>query len=292
MRERKRPRHGDLPKRCTRLRRPSDRVRRRRGGVGELAVQAPLARGCRWSAPATVDACGRSPPPPAARASLHEAGWRARASRRVNSASASGRRVASSAPRSARGRAAAPRPRRSSRPAARGGAALGARRRRRGPAQELADREGLAEVVVGAELEPQDAVELLVLRGEQEGWGGSLRVRRRVEELETVEPRHEDVEDREVGEGVLEARPRLQPVRERLGPTRPRQRERDRAAEALLVVDEGDERGDGRVHAGNLAHPGAARPDRHEIVAPPPGIATAAFRWRHGPRFTRLRKRT
>src|SRR5207253_5038264 len=79
--------------------------------------------------------------------------------------------------------------------------------------QQLAHRERLAEVVVRTDLESEDAVELLVARGEKDD-GDALGLRAdAAAELEAVHLRHEDVEDHQTGQLVLECVPRFEAVR-------------------------------------------------------------------------------
>ena len=88
-------------------------------------------------------------------------------------------------------------------------AMLGAARRAAGhgadPRDELAQAEGLDDVVVGAQLEPDDAVDLLALRGDHDdrhvGAGAQLPADR-----ETVDVRQPNVEQDEVGRRRVERR--------------------------------------------------------------------------------------
>ena len=140
---------------------------------------------------------------------------------------------------------------------------------------ELAKCEGLAEIVVRSELEAEDAVELLVFRGEEEDRQLLAACAKTAAELEAVEARHEDVEDGEVGQSALEPVHRLEPVRERLyakaiapechGHSRP---------QALFVIDEGDE-GSGCAHAPNLLQNGAGNAAATKTPQISPGTSHA-----------------
>ena len=72
------------------------------------------------------------------------------------------------------------------------------------PAEQLADRERLGDVVVGADLEPDDLVDLLVLGGQQDdrhrAAGADVAA-----DVEPGAARHHDVEDQQVEAGVLAA---------------------------------------------------------------------------------------
>src|SRR3954453_2123644 len=84
--------------------------------------------------------------------------------------------------------------------------------RRLDAAAELAQRERLGDVVIGAELEPEDLVDLLGLRREHDDRHGAARPEAPAD-LEAVEPRHHHVEHDEVERRLAEARERLLPVR-------------------------------------------------------------------------------
>src|SRR5438045_2930309 len=80
----------------------------------------------------------------------------------------------------------------------------GARQDRADAGHQLARAERLRQVVVAAELEPEDTVDLLVLRGEKD----DRHVRAAPQppaDLGAVELRHHDVEDDEVGRLAGEA---------------------------------------------------------------------------------------
>jgi hypothetical protein len=119
----------------------------------------------------------------------------------------------------------------------------GAPQRRLHARAELAHRERLGDVVVGAELEPEDLVDLLGLGREHDD-----RDRRAgpqaAAHLEAVHPGHHHVEHDEV-EGLLgEAVQRLAAVgRLHDVVAVPLQRERQQRLDRLLVVDEQDARG-------------------------------------------------
>src|SRR3954447_14074510 len=67
------------------------------------------------------------------------------------------------------------------------------------PAHQLAQREGFRDVVVGAELEPDHLVELVITSGQEQD--GCLRSRRPqpAQDLEAVDAGQADVEDEEIG---------------------------------------------------------------------------------------------
>src|SRR3954447_21347429 len=125
---------------------------------------------------------------------------------------------------------------------------LGARHPRaaqRGPdaRAELPQRERLGDVVVGAELEAEDLVDLLGLRGEHDDRDGRARAQPPAD-LEPVELGHHHVEDDEVERALAEALERLAAV------GRPDdvvavllQGEAEQRLDRLLVVDEEDARG-------------------------------------------------
>ena len=79
--------------------------------------------------------------------------------------------------------------------------------------QQLAHRERLAEVVVGADLQAENAVELFVARGEKDDGHGLGHAADAPAELEAVHLRHHDVEDDQAGKLVLKRTPGLEPGR-------------------------------------------------------------------------------
>ena len=116
----------------------------------------------------------------------------------------------------------------------------GAAQRGPDPAAELAHAERLGDVVVGAELEAEDLVDLLGLGGEHDDRHGAARAQAPAD-LEAVELGHHHVEHDEV-EGLLaEARERLAAVG-RLHDLVAvlAQREGQQGLDRLLVVDEQD----------------------------------------------------
>jgi hypothetical protein len=119
--------------------------------------------------------------------------------------------------------------------------------------EELAQRERFAEVIVGSELEPQNAIELLVFRREDQDREMLAARAQAAAELEAVEARHDDVEDGEVRQRALEPRQRLRAVGKRLdAETIALQCHRYRRAEAFLIVDERDQCSRCRAHDANL----------------------------------------
>ena len=85
---------------------------------------------------------------------------------------------------------------------------LGAPEDRLHPRNELAWREGLREVVVGADLEPDDAVRLLVARGEHQDRHLRL-LPHRPADVEAVHPRQPDVEQHHLHRMPIELGERL-----------------------------------------------------------------------------------
>ena len=82
---------------------------------------------------------------------------------------------------------------------------------------ELAHRERLAQVVVGADLQSEHAIELVFARRDEDD---RQRLRARAQppaQLEAVDPRQADVENRQIGQRPLECVPRASPIGERLG---------------------------------------------------------------------------
>ncbi len=61
------------------------------------------------------------------------------------------------------------------------------------PRQELPHRERLGEIIVSADLEPNDAIYLLTFGGKQENWHGRFRPKRTTD-LETIDPRQHHIE--------------------------------------------------------------------------------------------------
>ena len=125
---------------------------------------------------------------------------------------------------------------------ARAGLARRAPQDRAHAGHQLARAEGLRQVVVAAELEPEDTVDLLVLRGEKD----DRHVRAAPQppaDLGAVELRHHDVEDDEVGRLAGEALERLLAVGglDR-AEARLREREGDDLADVGVVIDDQDRR--------------------------------------------------
>ena len=119
-------------------------------------------------------------------------------------------------------------------------------RRRRAPEQrpdaapELADRERLRDVVVGAELQPEHLVELVVAGGEHHDRHGAACAQA-LADLEPVQPREHHVEDDEIDGLRVEAGERLVAV-PRLDDAVavPLERIGQELLDRLLVVDEQD----------------------------------------------------
>src|SRR4029453_653369 len=120
-------------------------------------------------------------------------------------------------------------------------------------APELADREGLRDVVAGAELEPEHLVELVVPRGQHDDRHGALRTQP-LADLEPVELRQHQVENDEVDRlgRELRERPPAGTGRTHANPV-PFERVRKNLLNGVLVVDEEDGRGvrHGRWSAGD-----------------------------------------
>ena len=95
-------------------------------------------------------------------------------------------------------------------------------------AEQLAHREGLGDVVVGADLEPDHLVDLGVLGGEDDDRHGAARAHVAAD-VEAARPRHHDVEDQQVeGDAVAEQRRRPRRRRRRGSPRSPPGRARSR----------------------------------------------------------------
>ena len=117
---------------------------------------------------------------------------------------------------------------------------LGAPQRGLDPARELAHRERLGDVVVGAELEPDDLVDLLGLGGQHDDRDRAAAAQPAAD-LEPVDPRQHQVEHDEVERLLVEALERLAAVgglddvvallAQRIGEQR---------LDRLLIVDEQD----------------------------------------------------
>ena len=89
-----------------------------------------------------------------------------------------------------------------------GQVAIRAAQQRLDPAHQLAQPERLGQVVVGAELEPDDLVDLVVARGQDQHRHLGPRGAQTAQDLEAVHPGEADVEDHEIGRlarGDLEA---------------------------------------------------------------------------------------
>src|SRR6185436_5256671 len=159
---------------------------------------------------------------------------------------------------------------------------------------QLAHREGLAEVVVGTELEAEHAVELLVLGGEEDDRQRLRDAADAATELEAVHARHEDVEDDEVGELLAEGVPgRLAVLPGGDLVAFAPQRQADGLTDALFVVDDGDAAAASHW-VGNLPRRGGETHGRPQFevangvgsaagpagTAPVRTAAAAAARWR------------
>ena len=120
----------------------------------------------------------------------------------------------------------------------------GAPQRRLHARAELAHRERLGDVVVRAELEPEDLVDLLGLRGEHDDRHRLALGAQAPADLEAVHPRQHHVEHDEIEDLLVEARERLAAVG-RLDHlvAVPLQREGEKGLDRLLVVDEQDSGG-------------------------------------------------
>ena len=109
---------------------------------------------------------------------------------------------------------------------------------------ELAHRERLGDVVVGAELEPEDLVDLLGLGGEHDDRHGLALGAQAPADLQAVHARQHHVQHDEIEDLLVEARERLAAV----GGLHDfvavaLQREGEQRLDRLLVVDEQDARG-------------------------------------------------
>jgi hypothetical protein len=129
-------------------------------------------------------------------------------------------------------------------------------RRRRAPqkrlyaASELADRERLRDVVVGAELEAEHLVELVVASGQHDDRHLALGAQA-LANLEPVELRQHDVQDDEVDALRRELLQRFHAVPRLQDPiTLALQGVGEKLLDGVLVVDEEDGRGVGHVVLG------------------------------------------
>jgi hypothetical protein len=125
-------------------------------------------------------------------------------------------------------------------------------------AEQLAHREGLGDVVVGADLEPDDLVDLGVLGGQEDDRHGAARAHVAAD-VEPARPRHHDVEDEQVvGDAVADPLGRLVAARRRghlealLG-----EGVADRVAHRGLVVGDQDAAAAHRPPARPLMRPGS-----------------------------------
>ena len=142
----------------------------------------------------------------------------------------------------------------------------GAAQERTHAAAELPDREGLRDVVVGAELEPEHLVELVVAGGEHDDRHRALRAKAAAD-LESVDFWQHDVEDDEVDGLLAEAAQRLVAVAGLDDPVPvPLERVREKRLDRVLVVDEQDGRG-------RLGHLWLTRPQRGRAGLLGPTIA-------------------
>src|SRR5206468_6634860 len=104
----------------------------------------------------------------------------------------------------------------------------------------------LAEIVVGAELEAEHAIELLVAGGEKDDRESLGACAQLAAELQPDHPRHHDVEHDEAGKLLGEGVPRLTPVRVSLHAVAlALQRDPHGLADRRLVFDDGDRLGCG-----------------------------------------------
>src|SRR4051794_3730097 len=126
---------------------------------------------------------------------------------------------------------------------------------------ELAHRERLGDVVVGAELEPEDLVDLLRLGREHDDRHGLALRPQAPADLQAVHARQHHVQDHEVEDLLGEAGERLAPVgRGNHLVTVPLEWEREQGLDGWLIVHQQDSRGpvchdqpDERIVTGNLA---------------------------------------
>jgi hypothetical protein len=147
------------------------------------------------------------------------------------------------------------------------------------PAAELPDREGLGDVVVGAELEPEHLVEFVVPGGEHDDGDGALGPEP-LAHLEPVELRQHQVEDDEIHVLLGEARERLLAVT-RVDDAEPVALERvaQELLDGVFVVNEEDGRRIG--HATMLKTP-AAFPTLAGAMTPPRRVRAPRGRRRRG----------
>jgi len=119
-------------------------------------------------------------------------------------------------------------------------ARIGASQHRLDPLDQEALREGLPDEVVGAHLQTEQLVDLLVLRGEKDDGDLGL-LAQPSQQFHAVHARHLDVEDRQIRRRDAEPLERGGPVGVGLDPVAFRlQRQRHGGQDVAIVVDEGD----------------------------------------------------
>ena len=113
---------------------------------------------------------------------------------------------------------------------------------------ELEHAERLGQVVVGAELEAEDAVELGRLRGQHQDRRRAAARAQRLRHLETVEAGHHQVEDEQVGRPLALPGERRGAVADRVHVVaRALQVHHQQVADVGLVFGDEDRRGHGRL---------------------------------------------
>src|SRR4029450_8811784 len=154
------------------------------------------------------------------------------------------------------------------------------------PRHQLARAEGLYDIVVGAELEAQDAIHLLVLGGEEDDRHIAAQAQP-LAHLGAIELGHEDVQDHQRGRLARRDLQRSKPVvgRQRLVARAPQRKAHD-VADVRIVIDDQDLLHDGSLTgagpvstAARACAPNLHKPSIHAARAgpslPPPRLEAA-----------------
>ncbi len=134
------------------------------------------------------------------------------------------------------------------------------------PGQELAQREGLGDVVVGSKLEAADAVGFLSPRREHDDRHVDTFLPERATHVPPAHPGHHDVEQDEIGGAAQGERQRLLAVGGRRGLV---------ALEAKIVLEAAHDLGL-VVHDQDLGHHAPLRGRRRAKRLPAPGLLSTA----------------
>src|SRR5439155_23537226 len=145
------------------------------------------------------------------------------------------------------------------------------------PADQLSRRERLRDVVVGAELEPFDAILARVAGAQQDDRRCCLALQR-ADDVRAEHPRHHHVQDQEVVLGAPRRRERCLAVGDRVDlELLPLEGVGDRVEDALLVVgDEDPVHGAGPSAAGSTTRAVVPPPALGPISTSPPSARTAS----------------